>query len=325
MKKNIYTILFLILVAFNCKAQQLQLSTNYILNNYAYNPAIAGSKPFSVVNLNYRNQWVGFQDAPKTYMLSIYNSIGKDKKIGVGFFLNSENSGLLSKTTSYVTFAYHLKLNNRYKLGFGISAGMIQYRIKLYDAKIADAGDNLLTGNLLNNNVFDSNTGLYLYSDKLFFGISTYQYLSNKITWKDSKSNLSAHYYSTIGYSIKANEKVIIQPSALIKFNYPRLFQPELSVRAIYKNTFWIGTSYRTNDALCALVGFVAKEKLTVEFAYDFTTSKIKKNTTGSHELSIVYHFIKKKKKLNVDEEEFNDIDNSIHSKLKKQNEQKNK
>jgi hypothetical protein len=74
------------------------------------------------------------------------------------------------------------------------------------------------------------------------------------------------------------------------------------------------------NDALSALVGIVVKEKLTIAFAFDYTTSKIKNYTKGSNELSISYQFIKKKKKLNADEEEFNDIDNSIRSKLKKQN-----
>jgi type IX secretion system PorP/SprF family membrane protein len=321
MKKRGLVIFFMFAVICT-NAQQLQLSTNYVLNNYAYNPAIAGFKPHSVVNLNYRNQWVGFQDAPKTYLLSIHNSVGKENKVGLGFFINSENTGLLSKTSSYVTFAYHLKLNNQYKISFGISAGMLQYRIKLYDAKIADAGDDLLTGNLLTNNVFDSNAGFYLYSDKLFFGISSYQYLFNKITWKDSRSSLTPHFYSTIGYSIRANKNLVLQPSALVKFNYPALIQPEISVRGIYKRIFWLGTSYRVNDALNALVGIIVKEKLTIAFAYDYTTSKIKNYTKGSNEVSISYQFIKKKKKLNADEEEFNDIDNSIRSKLKKQNEE---
>lgn len=313
-------VIFFMFAGICSNAQQLQLSTNYVLNNYAYNPAIAGCKPHSVVNLNYRNQWVGFQDAPKTYLLSIHNSIGKENKVGLGFFINSENTGLLSKTSSYATFAYHLKLNNQYKISFGISAGMLQYRIKLYDAKIADVGDELLTGNLLTNNVFDSNAGFYLYSDKLFFGISSYQYLFNKITWKDSRSSLTPHFYSTLGYSIRANKNLVVQPSTLVKFNYPAIIQPEISVRGIYKHIFWIGTSYRMNDALSALVGIIVKEKLTIAFAYDYTTSKIKNYTKGSNEVSISYQFIKKKKKLNADEEEFNDIDNSIRSKLKKQN-----
>ncbi len=307
-------------------AQQLPLSTNYLLNNYAYNPAVAGSMKDMVVNINYRNQWVGFADAPKSYGISLHSGLGKEKKAAVGALLNSDNTGLLSRTSGYLTFAYHVKLNKTYKLGLGVSVGMLQYRIKLYDAKTADGGDALLTGNLLSNNVFDSNGGLYLYSDKLFVGVSGYQYLNNKITWKDSKSNLNAQYYVTAGYMITASKKISVQPSVLVKFSKPVPVQPEFSVRAFYNKVFWIGASYRLHDATSILAGVTAlKNKLTVGYAYDIPNTKIRTYTSGSHEITLTYQFIKPKRKLNADEEELNDIDNSIKSKLKKQNEESTK
>ena len=325
MNRNIYITIFLLSSVLFYKtgvAQQLSVNTNYVLNNYAYNPAVAGSKPHAVLNLNYRNQWVGFQDAPKTYMVSLYSVLGKQKKAAIGALVSSDNTGLLSKTSGYLTFGYHVKLNKTYKLGMATSLGMVQYRIKLYDAKVADSGDDLLTGNLLSNNVFDSNGGLYLYSDNLFFGISTYQYLGNKITWKNSQSNLARHMYATLGYTFKLSKKLSLQPSALIKFSKPAPIQPEFSMRLLYKNIFWIGGSYRINESASALLGFTIKDKLTIGYSYDIITSKIKTYTSGSHEIVLTYQFIKAKKKLDADEQELNDIDNSIKSKLKKQNEE---
>jgi type IX secretion system PorP/SprF family membrane protein len=325
MKKNLYIFIFLLstmVFSKNSTAQQLPIYTNYILNPYTYNPAVAGSKPTAVVNLNYRNQWVGFQDAPKTYMISLHSPIGKQKKVAIGALVNSDNVGLLSRTSGYLTFAYHIKLNKNYKLGLGVSAGMVQYRIKLYDAKVADTGDDMLTGNILSNNVFDSNGGLYLYSDKLFFGVATYQYIGNKISWKDSQSKLSQHMYATLGYTFKVSKTLSIQPSALAKFNAPLPIQPEFSLRALYKNIFWIGGSYRMNDAASALLGITIKDKLSIGYSYDIVTSNIKSYTKGSHEIAICYQFIKPKKKLDADEQELNNIDNSIKNKLKKQNEE---
>ena len=305
-----------------CFAQQLPVSTNYILTNYAYNPAVAGSKSDAVATVNYRNQWVGFTDAPKSYLVSLHSGIGKQKKVGLGVLINSDNTGLIGKTSGYLTFAYHIKLSEKYKLGLGVSLGMVQYRIKLFDAKVADSGDQLLTGNVLANNVFDSNGGLYLYSDKLFFGVSTYQFLGNKISWKDSKSTLAPHFYATIGYTFKVSKTISVQPCALMKFNNPTPLQPEFTLRGLYKNIFWIGTSYRLNDAVSALAGVTIKEKLSIGYAYDFPISKIRTYTSGSHEIVLSYQFIKAKKKLNADEVELNDIDNSIKSKLNKQNEE---
>lgn len=329
MKKHLY-IPLIVLVNFvlltTVTAQQLPLYTNYLLNNYAYNPAVAGSAKDMVVNLNYRNQWVGFNDAPKTFGVSLHSGLGKQKKAAMGAMFNTDNVGLLNRTSGYMTFAYHVKLNETYKLGMGVSVGMLQYRIKLYDAKIADSGDELLTGNLLSNNVFDSNGGLYLYSDKLFFGISAYQYLGNKITWKDSKSNLTAHFYGTLGYSFTLSKDISLQPSVLVKYSAPVPVQPEFSLRAFYKKTFYAGASYRLREATSILVGVTTlKNKLTIGYSYDIPNTSIRTYTSGSHEIVLSYQFIKTKKKLNADEEELNDIDNSIKSKLKKQNEEGSK
>jgi len=324
MKKltNIFILLLVLVSGKTIIAQQLPINTNYVLNNYAYNPAVAGSKDHAVANFNYRNQWVGFTDAPKTYMLSLYGLVGKQKKIAVGALINSDNTGLISRTSGYLTFGYHVKLNDKYKLGLAASAGMVQYRIKLYDAKIVDSGDELLTGNILSNNVFDSNGGIYLYSDKLFFGISTYQYLNNKITWKDSQSNLSQHMYATVGYTFKLSEKFSLQPSVIVKYNKPTPLQPEFSARLIYKNLFWFGASYRNKESASALLGVNVKDKLTIGYSYDIVTSKLRSYTSGSHEVMISFHFIKPKRKLDADEQELNNIDNSIKSKLRKQNEE---
>lgn len=321
-RKRFYILSFVCLIAIAGQAQQLPVFTNYLLNSYAYNPAVAGSTPNASINLNYRNQWVGFNDAPKTYLASAYGGVGKQRKVALGGLVASDNTGLLSRTSGYVTFAYHVNLNKNYKLGFGISAGMIQYRIRLYDAKVADKGDDLLSGNILSNNVFDSNAGLYFYSKKLFVGISGSQYLANKITWVNSQSHLSPHFYGMAGYTFDINKNFSLQPSVLIKYNQPTPVQPEYSLRAYYKNAIWVGASYRTKDAVSALVGFTLREKLRVGYSYDFPVTKLRSYNSGSHEIMLMYNFTKPKKKLNSDEIEFNDIDNSIKNKLKKQNEE---
>jgi type IX secretion system PorP/SprF family membrane protein len=324
MKKHLFLSVILAASLFHeTSAQQLPIYTNYLLNAYAYNPAVAGSKKDLVVNANYRNQWVGFEDAPTTYGINLHSGLGKSKKAAIGALLSADNTGMLSKTSGYLTFAYHVKLNETYKLGLGVSVGMVQYRIKLYDAKIVDSGDELLTGNLLSNNVFDSNGGLYFYSDKLFVGLSGFQYLGNKITWKDSKSTLNPHFYATAGYMFDVSKKISIQPAALVKFSKPVPVQPEFSLRAFYNKMFWIGGSYRLNDAVSIMAGVTTlKDKLNIAYAYDIPNTKIRTYTSGSHEIMLTYQFIKPKRKLNADEEELNDIDNSIKSKLKKQNEE---
>jgi len=304
-------------------AQQMPLYTNYLLNDYAFNPAVVGSHNFIQANMNYRNQWVGFEGAPKTYMASIYGPFRKSEKVALGGMISTDVTGLLQRTGGYFTYAYHLKINDSWKLGMGLSAGAMQYRIRLYDAKLYDKDDAVLTGNLLSKIVYDLNAGLYLYRRNMFLGVSGYHAANNKIDFSGSRSRLTPHLYALAGYTIKVNKKFGVQPSALVKYNEPIGVQPEFSVRGIYQKKFWAGFSYRMNDAYSISIGAVCLERITIGYGYDIPFSGIKQYTSGSHELMLTYSFVKTKKQRDADQEEFNTIDNSFKSNLKNKKKKK--
>ncbi len=320
--KPFFKILFFVSIICCCvktNAQQLPLYTNYLLNGYAYNPALAGVKPYLQANISYRSQWVGFEGAPTTAVLSLCGPVKKIKNAGIGALLMSDNSGLLNATSGYLSFAYQVKLTKKMKLGVGLSAGIKQFRVQLYDVRAYDAGDELLTGNILTANVFDANAGIYMYNDNFFMGISSLQMFNNKITWKNPIGSVTPHYYLVAGYNIhlkKNNNDFVIQPSILIKYNSPTPVQPEYNLKLIVKEMFWAGFSYRTNDAVAALFGVTLIKKLNIAYSYDFSISTIRKYNQGSHEIMLNYNFIKKKR-TDADEEEFKIIDNSMHQSIK--------
>lgn len=317
--KKIFTYMMLLGLAGTCKlaAQQMPVYSNYLLNDYAFNPAVAGSHNFIQANLNYRNQWVGFEGAPKTYMASIYGPFRKSEKVALGGMISTDVTGLLQRTGGYFTYAYHVKLNDYWKLGMGLSAGAMQYRVRLYDARLYDQDDDLLNGSLISKIVYDLNAGLYLYRRNIFLGVSGYHAANNKIDISHSRSRLTPHLYATAGYTIRMSKSLGLQVAALAKYNEPIGLQPEFSMRAIYLKKFWLGASYRMDDAYSAMIGFVCLERITVGYAYDIPFSGLKQYTSGSHEVMITYSFIKTKKQRDADEEEFNTIDNSFKSNLR--------
>lgn len=313
--KIIFRVLFLAGV-FSLKAQQQTLFTNYLLNAYAYNSGVVGSQPYMQANIYYRNQWTGFEGAPKTYLVSLYGPMKKLKNSAVGGMIMADKTGLISANTGYLTFAYHVKLNKKTKLGLGVSAGLKQYRVRLYDVRAYDQGDELLTGNILTSNTLDANAGLYLHGQNFFLGLSSLNMLNNKIRWKNPQGRLTPHYYSVIGYNYKFKKDYAIQPSILFKYNSPVPVQMEYSLKFTYKDWMWLGGSYREKDAFSLLVGVTLIKKLNVAYAYDFSLSTIKKYQQGSHEISLNYNFIKKKALNSADEEEFKIIDNSVKQNL---------
>ncbi len=317
--KQIFKIALIIITvtgSVSVHAQQQSAYTNYLLNMYAYNPAVAGAQPYTQANLSYRNQWAGFEGAPKTFLISMNAPLKKAKNVGVGGLVVSDKTGLITTNTAYATFAYHVKINKKTKLGFGLSAGLKQYTVRLYDVRAYDKGDDYLTGSTLNANILDANAGIYLRGERFFFGLSDMNMLNNKIRWKNPTGKLTPHYYSVIGYNIKLSKDLGLQPSILLKYNDPVPVQLEYNLKLTIKDMVWFAVNYRDKDAIGFLVGIQVIKKLNVAYAYDYSLTSIKKYNQGGHELCLNYNFIKKKV-VNVDEEQFKIKDNSIKQSLK--------
>ena len=106
-------------------------------------------------------------------------------------------------------------------------------------------------------------------------------------------SKMTRHYYITGGYKYKLNTDFVIEPSACIKYAKPAPLQFDLGVRAIYHDKIWLGGVYRYLDAVSALVGYKLQENITFVYSYDFTTSNIRRYSSGTHELMIAIKFHK--------------------------------
>ena len=53
----------------------------------------------------------------------------------------------------------------------------------------------------------------------------------------------------------------------------------------------WGGVSFRAGDALIGMIGFELFNGIRLGYAYDFTFSDIRKNSSGSHEFMVNYCF----------------------------------
>src|SRR5512136_3049389 len=68
--KKLELILILIALKQIADAQQLPLFSQYLYNKFLINPAHAGSDGFTSFNLTVREQWAGYDGAPRTYSLT---------------------------------------------------------------------------------------------------------------------------------------------------------------------------------------------------------------------------------------------------------------
>ena len=63
------------------KSQQLPVYSQYMMNSYLLNPAVAGHEGYTSLNLVAREQWIGLKDAPSTYAFSVQTRLLKNSFI----------------------------------------------------------------------------------------------------------------------------------------------------------------------------------------------------------------------------------------------------
>jgi type IX secretion system PorP/SprF family membrane protein len=323
MKIKGYIIVGMLALSAFAVAQQQTLYTNYLLNQYLYNPAYAGVDDGTKFNMGYRNQWAGFDGAPKTFMVSGYGKLKKKPNMALGGIITTERIGLLQRTAFYATYSYHLKINKKAAINFGLGVGGIQHKVRVYDARPYDQDDAFLSSDVLRGLAFDANAGFYFYTKNFFLGFSDQQMPNAKILWDNSKGRNTNHFYAYTGYNFNLNPLWVIQPTILLRSNSPAPYAMEYNARVIYDEMIWAGLSYRHKSSMCFMVGCKIQKQLSFGYSYDLTTSAIQKYSTGSHEIILSYLVPYKKKKSksdlikDADEEELNKIDNSLKTNLK--------
>ena len=281
-------------------AQQLPLFSQYMLNDYFQNPAVAGSRPyFDAVSAN-RLQWIGVTDAPRTYALSLHGPL-KGTNMGLGGYLFTDVAGPTRRIGFSGSYAYHIKIQEKIKLSLALSVGMVQFAVDASKLTLNNTGDYVFANGYQSKTVPDLGTSFYLYgmpkdngTGNWWFGGYVPQIFPAKLKLFETPpptGKLNTHFYFTGGYKLFLTDDFSAEPSLLVKAvsNIPVQF--DLGARIFYKNKFWLGTTYRTKDAIAVLLGYSYKDNLTFGYSYDITTSNLKNYSNGTHELIIGLRF----------------------------------
>ena len=132
--KKITFLFFLCFSIHGLQAQEgLPIYSDYLTDNYyLIHPSMAGVANCNKLRLTGRQQWFGQENAPSLQTLSINGRIG-DSQSGVGAIVFNDQNGYHSQTGAYLTYAHHLMFSRNTidlnMLSFGLSAGMIQYKL----------------------------------------------------------------------------------------------------------------------------------------------------------------------------------------------------
>ena len=278
--------------------QQLPVFSQYLLNDYAYNPAIAGSNNYYDVKSNHRYQWVGITDAPRTYTLTL-NGPSRNKKMGFGGMLFTDHVGPTRRTGFQASYAYHLNMSSEIKLSLALSVGMLEWKLDGHKIELYDLNDQVMINNVMRAVVPDAKFGFLVYHKDWYLGGSIPNLLASQLSFSNTDntglSKLKPHYYLHGGYIFHLNDDIDLEPSCMVKILSPVPVQLDIMARATWKQKVWFGLAYRTMDAASAMIGYLFKQNLLFGYSYDFTTSNLRNYSSGTHELMLGIRFVRSK------------------------------
>lgn len=317
--KSIIALFFIFFIGqLNTQAQMTPLFSQYDMNAYLINPAMAGNEGYTSINLTAREQWIGLDKSPRTHALGAETRLmrtsfigrkagirrrGSRRKrsgrVGIAGYLFSDMNGHVNRLGLNLTYAYHI--NFRYsQLSFGLSGIMYQYKMNSSEFIPFTPDDNFL--NSLDKAYFlpDATFGLVYRHPQFYAGIATSQLFETNIYYlfaddETQYEQIERHYMINGGYNyeLPATTEMRVVPSFLLKTNDNFNTQIDLNCKLFLYNRYWIGMSYRTGGygSLVMLMGMKVMN-FYFGYSYDYAFSSIMHyNNFGSHEIVVALKF----------------------------------
>ena len=242
---------------FNVNAQEgLPIYSDYLTDNYyLLYPSMAGVSNCGKVRLTGRKQWFDHEKAPELQTISVNTRIG-DSRSAIGAIAFNDVNGYHSQSGAYLTYAHHILFSRSEldldMLSFGISAGMIQYKLD-ETSFLAGGFDPIIAGIEQSATDFNIDFG-FSYQYLEFYAHASIKNLLNNdgINFNEqglSYNNLRTYLFST-GYLFNSSSgNWNYEPS--IMFAYKDATQETFldTNFKVYRETdfgrIWAGLSYR--------------------------------------------------------------------------------
>ena len=302
--KIITVIIILLLEWISVYAQEKSIYNNDYLSPFITNPACTGAEYYPVVRLSAKKQWLGFSGSPSTYLLAgnfrigthdFYNPKGlvnrgplkiKDR-IGLGAAIFQDNNGPLVNNGGILSYAYHLPVNRKSRLAFGMSVILINHSISTSMLEPYTSNDPYLFTE--NNQGFKINlgTGLYYYNSSYFVGISATKILRDISNVNEEERDVSS-YFVMGGYKFnKESNHFSYEPSITLKKISTTNIIIDLHSKLYIRRLNWIALSYSSIQRLNIQFAIKLYRKLYAGYNYGLTLSKIASYNYGIHEISL--------------------------------------
>lgn len=295
-------IAILIIVAFatlSAQAQDEMIFSHYIMNPVLINPAASGFNNQHNFLVHYKNQWTGFDGAPRTVGLNYNGPIGE--KLGFGAFASNENAANLSRFRGLLSYAFKFKINDlKGSLGLSTEFKRLSLNASVLNNGLYKPGDNIAEQSIAGQSYFDATMGAYgVYMDKFIFSVAMPNLIQARLSdiAGNSTTRGGLRYFNVMMGLKQQVGAVKIEPSLFFQKMIDAPFRVDLNLKGSFLNERVIGAvGYRagTGGGIGVMVG-TKINGLTFAYSYDYGMQRFQQYSGGAHELTIGYSIDQKK------------------------------
>jgi len=300
MKRFFYLFLFVAFTYTVSNAQHEAHYTHFMYTKQLLNPGYVGSKGSPNLMGLYRKQWIGFEGAPESQLVT-FNTPFFDPRVGFGVAVSRQLTGDFTEYLGNLSYSYDMINQDGLNLRFGIMGTLKHLGLSLGE-NIRNPTDPIASQ--ISNNDFTKiggnvGAGLYLNIKDAYIGFSIPNILRREIGNSANPAEEQPHFYGMAGAIIPVPEsKFSIYPNVLFKYVENAPYSLDVNLSAIYNNIFTIGASYRhgqeNGDSIDFLANYQVNRQFGLGVAYDLTLSELKNVNNGSVEVMLSYLFGKK-------------------------------
>lgn len=301
---------FVLCISFvRANSQNSTLSSINIIEKYHINKAYAGISGNKILNINIRQQWINFENYPKSLTSSFYSPIYKLKG-AAGIECSYQNLGAHSQYTLGLSYNY---IYNTFLGDFSFGLGSGGRSIILDKEKILTPDGFYENGSYNPNDdylMLISGKNISFLKVQLFL---LYLYKNVEIGMEfDKDINISNNdgingnelIKINFQYQKNINENLTLRFNTLLYSDF-NVFQSDIGVSGIIKNNYIGGFNLRgfsksTIESFSLIGGADISHNIKLIYAYDIGLNSLLRIHNGSHEIRVLVNLGKPDLKRNL-------------------------
>lgn len=293
-------IISFLLIFVSVQAQQERQFSQFFSNKLSINPAYAGEDRIGSITAIYRNQWLKFEGAPISQLITL-NTPLFTPKVGFGLGLYHSTIGIFETWEASMAYSYDLINRPKHSLRIGIQGSIRNFKIDVNSPLLylIDPNDPSLTNVEPSKYYGNVGMGIYLNINRFYIGLSTPRFFANTIGF-NSISDLTAkevsHYYLMTGLTLPISSDIDVQTNVLGKYVSGAPLVMDINANLIFNQAFTVGVGYRTGgddygDSVDFNVQYLFNKLVGIGVAYDYTLSRIRSVSSGTVEALVRINF----------------------------------